>query len=336
MTGAATDHALQQAAASWVLRLADPNLGEADTAAWLDWCEADPRHRLAFEAMAELWDVSGGLEPIAVDPQPVVANDVGERRMRYWRPLAWAVAAMLVVGLVGLAIQTGLNPFASATPPQMARIETPLGRVRATTLSDGSKVELGGRSALSVRYSADTRMIVADRGEAFFTVAHNVARPFVVQAGPVTITAIGTAFSVQRDDDVVVVTVTEGIVEVRASPPGTGGESATVIRVAAGHRVHIARGELTQSLVPARLDIVTPWREGRLEFKDEPLRLVIARINRYSPRQIVLGDPAIADLRLTTTVYHDRVDDWLDGLTEILPVNVSLPGDDRAIIAPAR
>lgn len=328
------DMARREQAAEWVLRLGAADLSEGETAAWLDWCEADPANRAAFEAMAEMWEVSGGLDPAAFAG---AANDDAPVAAPRWRMAGWAAAAALVA-IVAALLLVQLRPGASAGAVEVARLETPLGRVRATRLADGSRIELGGRSALSVHYSAERRMIVADQGEAFFNVAHDTERPFVVQAGPVTVTAVGTAFSVQRDGNSVAVTVTEGVVEVSATPSlradGSSGPP-TVLRAAAGHRVRFDRGELTQSVEPVRPDIVAPWREGRLEFRDEPLRLVVARINRYSPRQLEISDPSIADLRVTTTVYHDRVDAWLEGIAMVLPVRVTEQGATRAVISPA-
>lgn len=330
------DMARREAAAEWVLRLRAPDLTEGEAAAWLEWCEADPANRAAFEAMAEMWEVSGGLEADAFGGVSLApANDDRPRPYRW----AWAAAAAAVLAVIAafLLVQQRPGP-APSREVAVARLETPLGRVRSTRLADGSRIELGGRSALSVHYSAERRMIVADQGEAFFNVAHDAERPFVVEAGPVTVTAIGTAFSVQRDGNSVAVTVTEGTVEVRATPSlRADGSSAepTVLRASAGHRVRFDRGEITQSVEPVRPDIVAPWREGRLEFRDEPLRLVVARINRYSPRQLEISDPSIADLRVTTTVYHDRVDAWLEGIAMVLPVRVREQGADRAVISPA-
>lgn len=331
------DMARREAAAEWVLRLRAPDLTEGEAAAWLEWCEADPANRAAFEAMAELWEVSGGLEPAASDG--AAANDDAPMPMRpRWRGYALAAAAAAVLAIIAVLLLVRLPGAPAPGEVEVARLETQLGRVQATRLADGSRIELGGRSALSVHYSAERRMIVADQGEAFFNVAHDAERPFVVEAGPVTVTAIGTAFSVQRDGNSVAVTVTEGTVEVRATPSlradGSSG-APTVLRASAGHRVRFDRGEITQSVEPVRPDIVTPWREGRLEFRDEPLRLVVARINRYSPRQLEISDPSIADLRVTTTVYHDRVDAWLQGIAMVLPVRVSEQGADRAVISPA-
>lgn len=330
-----------EAAAYWLLRLKSPGLSEAETAEWLHWCEADPRNRQAFEAMAEVWEIAGDLDAAAfVQQAKPPANDDSREPEHGWGLVRYAAIAAGLAAIIAATLFLQLWPIDRPEKGlvAIARLETPIGRVQTTTLDDGSRIELGGKSSLSVRYSPVTRLIVADEGEAFFSVASNPDRPFVVQAGPVTVTAVGTAFSVQRDGNVVVVNVTEGVVEVRATPslrPGRTAAPPTVLRASAGHQVRFDRGVLSQSVETAQADIVAPWREGRLEFRDEPLSLVVARINRYSPMQLEIGDPAIADLRVTTIVYHDRVDAWLDGVATVLPVRVSRVGDDRAIISPA-
>ena len=332
------DVARQERAAQWLLALRAPELTEAVAAEWLEWCEADPRNRAAFEAMAELWELAGGVDPAMMAAPAVAANDEGGFGAKSW--LGWAgAAAALMLAIVGAWVLIRTSPLQPADQSsQVARLETPRGQVQATTLEDGSRIDLGGRTTLAVRYSPERRLIVTEGGEAFFRVARNADRPFVVDAGPVTVTAIGTAFSVQRDGNSVAVAVTEGMVEVRAAA-GIRGERGSsqpvVMRVAAGHRVRFDRGEFTRSIEPIQADYVAPWREGRLEFRDEPLRLVVARINRYSPRQIEISDPSIADLRVTTTVYNDRVDAWLQGIAAVLPVRVEDGAGDRAIISPA-
>lgn len=344
------DERSRQEAAAWLLRLREPSIGEEDIAEWIAWCEADPRNRAAFDAMDEMWQLAGGLDRAVVSgagaetEAAVVA--LPRRRRRLW--LGGALAA-LAASLLALVAAPDLLPgIAGANRPQVieagavARLETERGRVQSARLPDGSEVEIGGRSALSVRYTPQSRLVIAESGEAFFDVAKKPDQPFIVQAGPLTITAIGTAFSVQRDGSAVSVMVTEGVVEVRAHPslkPGdsidTADRGPVVTRVAAGQRVRFDRGELTQSVDPVTSDVVGPWREGRLDFKDEPLRLVVARVNRYSPTRIEISDPAIEDLRVTTTVYNDRVDAWLSGIEMVLPVRVTRLGEKQAIIAPA-
>jgi transmembrane sensor len=149
-----------------------------------------------------------------------------------------------------------------------------------------------------------------------------------VQAGPVTVTAIGTKFTVRRDGEAVSVMVAEGVVEVsadpsvRALPTGETRTRALVLRARAGERVRFDRGELAQTVENLRTDIATSWRFGRLEFVDEPLRLVVAGVSRYSSREIIIDDPAIAELRFTGTVFENQIPAWLKGVESVFDVKV--------------
>ncbi|MBY8823244.1 FecR family protein [Sphingomonas colocasiae] len=331
-------------AAAWLIRLSEAADADDATSAWLTWYEADPEHRRAFDAMVELWDVSGGLEGIgAAHRDAPTASDTGTvvrlRARRRFLPLpSWAlggIAASLVLASVsGVILWRGAVPLSET---QVAgRIQTETGKVRQAMLADGSEIELGGRSAVAVRYSQDRRLVVAENGEAFFRVAKNPDRPFVVDAGPLQITAIGTAFSVQREGSSVSVVVSEGVVEVRAQgEAGGAGAGPAMFRIAAGERATYDRGRLTRSVETRVADLVTPWHDGRLEFRDEPLRLVVARINRYSRTRIEIGDRSIEELRVTSTVYDDRIPDWLEGIAQVLPVKVERRGADTVALVPA-
>jgi transmembrane sensor len=187
-------------------------------------------------------------------------------------------------------------------------------------------VELGGKSSMSVVYSPQKRVIVAEDGEAFYSVSKDATRPFIVRAGPVTVTAVGTAFSVRRSGESVSVVVTEGAVDVAADK--------FAVRAEAGQRVRYDRGQLSQSLDEVPLEVATSWREGRLQFVDEPLRLVIASVNRYSEREVLIGDPAIEELRFTGTVFERGVENWLNGVASVFPVRIVSIDKRRVMIAP--
>jgi transmembrane sensor len=72
---------------------------------------------------------------------------------------------------------------------------------------------------------------------------------------------------------------------------------------------------------------IAAWRDGLLQYRDEPLRSVVADVTRYSEHDIVIADPAVAELRVTGTVFANDVESWLQSLEAALPV--------RAVRAPA-
>jgi transmembrane sensor len=212
---------------------------------------------------------------------------------------------------------------------------------RDISLPDGSRVRLGARSQLFVNFTSQTRYVVLEGGEAFFNVAKDKERPFIVQAGEVTVRAVGTEFNVRRVMDKTIVAVTEGVVEVRQSlrpddrrpRQATSRSASKAIRVVAGEQVSVDPAAAVVSVKQVDSEAVIGWQEGRLEFVDEPLGMVIDTINRYSRRDIVITDKAINELRFSGTVSREHIDQWLFALSEIFPVDVRRVGNETVLIS---
>lgn len=335
-------------AADWVMRLQSADLSEEELSDWIGWCEADPLNRKAFEAMEGIWTLAGHLDlPSSTRVVRLRENDdQRSQTMRRFTARQWLAGAIATAAVLVIAIATPVlrpeDQVVSTQPEPIveadteARLETARGHVSSARLTDGSQVDLGGLSALTVRYSEESRLIIAERGEAFFHVAKHKKQPFVVQAGALTVTAVGTAFAVIRDNNSVSVEVTEGIVEVKTVPnlEGDGGAKTQRFsaKVAAGNRVLFDQGQLIQTTGLVDPAEVASWRQGRLEFRDEPLRLAAARLSRYTKRDIVIDDAVAGNLRVTGTAYADRVDAWLTGIQAVLPVKVQQLDDRRILI----
>ncbi len=98
---------------------------------------------------------------------------------------------------------------------------SPTGQQERFSLSDGTSIMLNSSAALDVRFTGEARRVVLARGEVFFDVTHNPDLPFIVQAGSGEVRVLGTAFSVRRDGDDLLVTVERGRVQV-----SSGGHSS--------------------------------------------------------------------------------------------------------------
>src|SRR6185437_10320636 len=94
---------------------------------------------------------------------------------------------------------------------------TPIGGMENIHLMDGSQITLNTNTCIHVLLTGKERRVHLDHGEAFFEVAHDTARPFVVYAGDKRLMAVGTRFAVLRDGDDVRVVVTEGRVRLSES-----------------------------------------------------------------------------------------------------------------------
>jgi transmembrane sensor len=74
------------------------------------------------------------------------------------------------------------------------------------------------------------------------------------------------------------------------------------------------------------------WRDGRLEYRGERLKYVIADVNRYLQEEIVIADPAAGELLVTGTVFADDAQAWVSGLEAFLPVLVQEEDDGRLLL----
>lgn len=347
-----TTGALHREAAMWFERIHAEEASTDDLGEWQRWLASSKANQQAFGRVEDFWRLAGELEkpPWATQFELDVDTYDGTTPIASWRRRSapkrrsylWSVAASLVVLTVCAALYVLLFRGLPGSS-DFAVFETASGEHRDIMLSEGTKVLLGAQSTISVSFTDEARNVVVDSGEVFFTVTPDKTWPFVVRAGARTITAIGTAFNVANLQGRVVVTVAEGSVEVAnirapaAEAPETADKTAPEstpapppTRVEAGQR--LAYGKMPTDVQTADPEIALAWRQGRLEYLNEPLRFVIPDVARYTNRQLVITDPAVEEMLYTGAVLQDEVDDWLTSLTDALPIEIVRIGENRVIL----
>jgi transmembrane sensor len=301
----AEDDPIHIAASDWFTRLQDPDVTQEETLEWHRWMSVDERHAEAFARIEEIWNDSWEL--------------LGKRRGRVSARRGWALAASLaaVAILTTLFVSRDVLPWLGGTTQTVATL---IGENRSLRLSDGSQVTLGGGSRLRVSMAAKSRDLRLLQGEAFFVVAKDPARPFAVDAGEVTVLAVGTQFNVRRGVDRVDVAVIEGQVMVMPDTPAnplawlrSTPQPRSPMRLAIGQRTTIDAAGLHSTAPSPDADSATSWQAGQLVFRQEPLREVVANVNRYAPKPIVI-EGAIAQLQFTGTVLSGSVPGWIASL----------------------
>ena len=324
-----TSDSTLQAAADWWVRLRDPHRSASDEEHWLEWSGRDAQRLDAFARISELGTQLGAVD---AETRRELLREFAPASARATRWPAYAIAASL---LLAVAAGGALWNRHRANAVEVENYATAVAVDRNVALSDGSQVAIGGATRLTTRYTRDRRDVNLSTGEAFFQVAHDTARPFVVAAGEVSIRAVGTAFNVRRTGARVTITVAEGRVRVASSEAAASGSvsAADALEAVAGQQISFdprASGLTVSSITPAR---ATSWREHRLEFVNEPLDSVVANINRYSTRPLVLADEKLGTLAFTGTVDPGALDGWLRALPKILPLRVDADGERVAIAA---
>jgi len=219
--------------------------------------------------------------------------------------------------------------FFSETNSQRIFYNSGVGEQRTVVLDDGSRIELNTESSLWVEYSDSERLVEMGDGEAAFIVAKDASRPFRVKAGPANITAIGTEFSVYRQDQGALVTVMEGQVQV-AEVKNTSFTAeqepyslrVNVVNLSDGMQVFVKEGGALDGVVEADLDVVTAWRRCLLMLKNQTLVTGIREINRYNKRHIKLADEAAGEVLVSGEFLADKPASFVEFIKTINSVRV--------------
>jgi len=334
------------AAAEWLSRLRQPRLTLEETLAWQQWMSQAPHNRRAFLELEELWDKFDSLAtPQLVAPEALGGDNYdGSIPVSDWathshsvRPpdtWRWLHAAILLIALTCLAVGPLFAPTIIANLSGGKSFETAIGENASLRLADGSRVRLGGHTRLEVLLGPRLRRIDLLSGEAYFEVAKDRARPFLVRAGTATVTAVGTEFNVRRSDDRVVVSVLEGRVLVQPLTPvaplswlPTSKALGSPAPVSAGERTTINRGGVESTQVVGDAAGAVAWQDGRLAFEAEPLRYVLQDVNRYTTKPIVMADSRIGDLRVTGTITETNIVGWVNSLQAAFGVHADIQTD---------
>jgi len=328
-----------ETAANWLVVLKGSDLSPAMFNRWERWM-AEPAHRQAFAEVQELWELMGELQPVHPSDAEVAADTYDSStsvwafeekqkvvQLRQRRDRRVKVAWMSLAAVVStVAIGLGISKIALSPPDHrtagVTLYATEPAQHENVVLIDGSQIQMGARTAVTTNVTRENRLVVLDRGEALFQVAHDPKRPFRVLAGAGVITAVGTAFNVRRLDGTVVVTVTEGTVEVapaRTVNARSGAEFPHGQRVTRGESIsYDAEGKLSdvRTVDPK---MATAWRDGQLEYRSEPLNRVVQDVNRYSRTAVMIEDSAAGEILYSGTVFERDINDWLAALGKVFP-----------------
>jgi transmembrane sensor len=296
-----SDTALGDEAIDWLVKLNSGRATGEDRAAFAAWRRRSEGHELAAREAETVWHGVG------------IAGDRvrrTERRAKLTRRTVLG-GAMLLAG--GMALQRS----GVIGPHLLADHVTGIGEQRTIALADGSSVLLNAGTALAVDFRAEERRLRLFAGQAVFTVAHDAARPLIVDAGDGRVRAVGTAFDIDIRPQEVVVTVLEGRVAVAT-------EAAPRDAVTAEADQRVRYGASGRPSVPEAIDsdVETAWRRGKLIFNRRPLGDVVAELERHRRGQILIASGRLRSLEVTGVFDLAQPEAVLRAIEDTLPVRI--------------
>jgi len=351
--------AIEEEAGAWIIKLdGDEELNHHQRQAFKEWMSRSPAHLDEVKSLARFWGRMNLLTELAI-PQP--AFDTLKRRgagkpflqVDFRSKLALASCFLCLAMGISLWLQSGSqNKYANGL------YATEVGQQKTINLRDGSLLQLNTNSRARVDYTDRYRDISLLQGEAHFTVAKNVSRPFRVSAGHGLVQAVGTAFSVYLNNGEVEVTTTEGIVGLQSRQLTRGAQNivadnmvvAEVLlehdlgKLKAGQSAIIkdtVSDNGAEPLIEATIEDVSPqelerklsWRKGFITFNGEPLSLVVKELARYSGVSIELTTPEMASIKIGGQFRVGETDALFESLESNFGMKVKHVSDNSVQIS---
>jgi transmembrane sensor len=315
------ESSLSEEAIAWFVRLRSEQCSVVERRAFESWRTQSPAHAIAFEEACALWnDPALGSAAAQYAHASRVFHGSGGASTGSFRWLMRFVAAAAVVGVL---VTAGLRIDIPLLLTSGYRTST--GERQVVQLSDRSTVTLNTRSAISAEFQAASRRIHLLKGEAFFQVAHDPEKEFVVESRHLTTRAVGTEFLVREEPDGIRVTVAHGVVELAPTQPGW-----TPIRLSVGQQVSV--GAKGPGLV-REIDVASAsaWLRGRLVVDDARLGDVLDELRRYYPGTIQIWDSSVNDIRVSGSYNLTDPAGIFTTLAETLPIRMARI-TDRVVI----
>jgi transmembrane sensor len=313
-------------AAEWCARMDVKDFSPAEDLELRGWLADDARRRAAFESVSRVMTdpaLTAALREFdretASNAMRVPSQSATERRHRStWLPATFAVMLMMA-GLIWLA-SMWMNPV---LPPQLV-VSTAPGQTRTLSLADGSSVHLSGGTTLEVQMEPSRRIVRMQAGEAFFTVAPDSERPFIVTIADARVQVLGTAFDLSETHDGLELSVYHGRVAF-----GHGDRFAEAIEVKAGERAYLHDG-VASAVMPFDPE-GGDWRNGWLQTNGITLAALAQRLSRRFGVDVSVA-PALADKRIAGRFRVDGSDKLLQLLSSVHGFEVKRTAGGLAIV----
>lgn len=322
---------IEHQAAEWVARQLARGLGDADRATLQAWLAADRRHHGAYARALAIHNA------ITVATAPLVLSEAGAAPSRHAAtgsdcgrndgtdaaPADDALGRRSFLRYGGLAACLAATVGAGGfyAMQRQAVLTTAKGEFRKVPLADTSIAEINSGSRIEVRFTDRQRQVNLRRGEAWFEVAKDKTKPFIVESGKARIRAVGTAFAVRRFANGTEVLVTEGTVQVWTQDANARRQLLTV-----GERAFLADG-ITVTRQPNEVRRKLAWREGKLILKNQTLSEAVVDFNRYSTKTIVIRDAALGHRRLFGQYQLDAPELFAQDVSTVLDVPLQITSD---------
>jgi transmembrane sensor len=236
---------------------------------------------------------------------------------RFWTGsgMKWLAraAAVFVFGLVGFWGYTWFNRV------EYIVLTNGNAQIDSVFLSDGTKIFLDRNSSISYPKTirGDERKVYLQKGNAFFDVARDKSRPFIVQLNQSAVKVLGTEFNISLEQDQIHVSVREGTVMFQ---PEAQTQDNAVLRAGEGIVYNVITGDLKS--VDAKNTNEDSWLTRALTFRDASLAEVLESLENYYKINIKVEDSIANFRKFNATFRASELQEVLDVLQATYPIEI--------------
>lgn len=193
------------------------------------------------------------------------------------------------------------------------------------TLPDGSVITLNKRSTITYpsKFKGNTRAI-ALKGEAFFNVAPDKKKPFIISVNDVQVTVVGTSFNIKSENGNTEVVVETGIVRVN--------RSGKTVELIAGEKIIMSANDSNAAKEKVSDKLYNYYRSKEFVCDDTPLWKLVQVVNEAYNAKIIIGRKELNDKTLTTTFNNESLEQVLEVIRLTFDITVIKKEDGQIIL----
>lgn len=309
-------------------------LGEAspeEEQAVTEWMKENETHQEYYNQFKKIWDQSKALTSVS----NVDVNKAWERfqnrisgkhepaKIIEHRHFSWLRIAASVILIAGLGITLFMLVNKNTASKEM--VAQTGQNVLIDTLSDGSVITLNKRSTVTYpsKFKGNTRAI-ALKGEAFFNVAPDKKKPFIISVNDVQVTVVGTSFNIKSENGNTEVVVETGIVRVT--------RSGKTVELNAGEKILVSANDSIVSKETVSDKLYNYYRSKEFVCDDTPLWKLVQVLNEAYDSKIIIGRKELNDKRITTIFYNESLEKILEIIHLTFDITVIKKADGQIIL----
>ena len=288
-------------------------------------------NREYYAQLKKIWDNSKKLaadSTLDVDIawesfQNRVTGQKGSPKILNRNRFSWMKVAASVILIVGLGIAVYFLITKNNEPIEM--VAQTGQNILVDTLPDGSVITLNKRSTITYpsKFKGDTRAI-ALKGEAFFNVAPDKKKPFIISVNDVQVTVVGTSFNIKSENGNTEIVVETGVVRVT--------KSGKTVELSAGEKINMHANDSNATKEAVTDKLYNYYRSKVFVCDDTPLWKLVQVLNEAYDANIIIGRKELHDMKLNTTFNNESLEQVLEIIHLTFDITIIKKEDGQIIL----